>query len=50
MCLCERAVEWGERDRYQMVLRRMVVVVGGFRRCSIGRTPGGFDDGLGRRE
>lgn len=23
--------------------------LGGFRRCSIGRTPGGFDDGLGRR-
>ena len=34
---------------YQMVLRRMVVV-GGFRTCSIGRNPGGFDDRLGRRE
>ena len=34
---------------YQMVLRKMVVV-GGFRRCSVGRTSGGFDDGLGRRE
>lgn len=49
VCMCERAVGWGGRDMFQMVLRRMVVV-GGFGRCSVGRTPGRFDDGLGRRE